>query len=96
MDIDEAAAVKEDEAGVDVIRIINLWEPTGDCFVCEEECPLAYAVAVYEDEILPDDYPGEWFGAPVCGRCYNIVIETQARCPGQILSLGDVRNERTA
>jgi hypothetical protein len=54
------------------ITIIRLDEPTADCWVCGEETFLDYGLAVYEDLILPNDWPGEWFGATVCPRCYAL------------------------
>jgi len=52
--------------------IIRLDEPTCDCWVCGRETYLDFGLAVYEDEILPNDWSGEWFGATVCPRCYGI------------------------
>lgn len=54
------------------ITIIDMWEPTADCFVCGQETYLDFGLAVYEDEILPNNWTGEWFGATVCPRCYEL------------------------
>jgi hypothetical protein len=54
------------------ITIIRLDEPTCDCWVCGQETFLDFGLAVYEDEILPNDWPGEWFGATVYPRCYDL------------------------
>lgn len=54
------------------VVIIDMWEPTTECFVCSVETYIDYGLAVYEDEILPNDWNGEWFGATVCPRCYDL------------------------
>lgn len=54
------------------ITVIRLDEPTCDCWVCGQETYLDFGLAVYEDEILPNDWDGEWFGATVCPRCYDL------------------------
>jgi len=54
------------------ITVIRLDEPTADCWVCGQETFLDFGLPVYEDEILPNDWQGEWFGATVCPRCYRL------------------------
>ena len=54
------------------ITLISLDEPTCDCWVCGRETYIDYGLAVYEDEILPNDWTGEWFGATVCRPCYEL------------------------
>lgn len=54
------------------ITVIRLDEPSCDCHVCGVETYLDFGLAVYEDEILPNDWAGEWFGATVCRRCYEL------------------------
>jgi hypothetical protein len=55
-----------------IITVIRLDEPTADCWVCGQETYLDFGLAVYEDEILPNNWSGEWFGATVCPRCYDL------------------------
>jgi hypothetical protein len=55
-----------------VITVISLWEPWAECCVCERVCGLEFGLAMYEDEIVPDDYTGEWGGRPCCALCYEI------------------------
>ena len=54
------------------ITVIQLDEPTTDCWVCGTETYLDQGLAAYEDEILPNDWTGEWFGVHVCHRCYEL------------------------
>lgn len=55
-----------------IITVIQLDEPTSECFVCGTETYIDYGLAVYEDLILPNDWEDEWFGATVCPHCYHL------------------------
>jgi hypothetical protein len=50
--------------------IVNLNEHYVECFVCGELTLPKYGIPTYEDTILPNDWPGEWFGQTVCERCF--------------------------
>lgn len=68
----------------------RLIDPVGQS-LCGVESLDEQAIAVYEDFILPDDYQGEWFGAPVCLKCWAKVDKLQAERPGEILTTSEVR-----
>ena len=78
--------------GESLVYVINLWEPEAECFVCDTVTTLRQGIARYEDMIVPEDYEGEWGGAAVCKRCYYLVCGMQAKHPGEILNVHDVRS----
>lgn len=44
---------------------------TGDgCWVCGGEADRTLGIPVYEDMVLPNDWPGEWFGVDACRGCF--------------------------
>lgn len=53
------------------VVVIELWPHTDFCCVCEQEVLTRYGLPMYEDEILPADWPGEWGGFAACKRCYD-------------------------
>lgn len=50
--------------------IVNLWPYEDDCTLCGALTPLGLFLPMYEGEVLPDDYEGEWAGMLVCAVCY--------------------------
>lgn len=50
--------------------IIRLHEPQIECIVCGETDVSRWGLAVYEGQIVPNDYQGEWGGAPCCEKCF--------------------------
>lgn len=61
----------------DPIVIIELWPQEDNCCVCDEVvlCYSAgpnYGLAMYEGEIVPEDWPGEWGGFTACWSCFNM------------------------
>lgn len=52
--------------------VIDLWPHETECVLCGEWLYLkdAKGLPMYEDEVVPDDYPGEWAGFSVCDACY--------------------------
>jgi hypothetical protein len=52
------------------ITIIDLTPIMIDCFLCGSHDYDRQGLAVYEDEILPDDWPGEWFAKSCCRECF--------------------------
>lgn len=53
------------------IQIIDLWPRESECVLCGEHlwgCKLG--LPMYEGEVVPDDWPGEWAGFDVCAPCY--------------------------
>lgn len=60
-----------------------------ECAICEREWSYSFretkfGIPVYEDEILPDDDPGEWGGVSVCPLCYYLVRGLQSEHKGRI------------
>jgi len=53
------------------IQVITLWPPETECVLCEKWCYLEYSLPMYEGEIVPDDYEGQWGGMPVCKECFK-------------------------
>ncbi len=54
------------------VVMINLSRAEADCRLCGKRGFLDSmpGLPMYEDEVLPDDYEGEWAGMPVCPGCY--------------------------
>jgi hypothetical protein len=53
------------------IRIINLSPHESECILCGTllfDCKLG--LPMYEGEVVPDDWPGEWAGFDVCAPCH--------------------------
>lgn len=52
---------------------IRMQSETG-CTTCGRETydRRGFGVPMYEGEILPNDWPGEWGGFDVCARCYEV------------------------
>lgn len=50
--------------------IIDLNPNLIECFICDAVDYNRQGLAVYEDEILPDDWTGEWFGRSCCRECF--------------------------
>jgi hypothetical protein len=75
------------------ILLLELWPARTNCVICGTECGLEYGLAVYEDLIVPDDYRGEWGGAPACRRCFDLAAEIQKQRPGQFVSFSEVKRE---
>jgi hypothetical protein len=55
------------------VQVIDLHPIQEYCWACGEfVIPLRHGLPVYEDEILPNDWEGEWGGVPSCPRCYDL------------------------
>lgn len=52
--------------------VIELWPHTDFCCVCGEEVLMEYGLPMYESEILPADWKGEWGGFTACRRCFEL------------------------
>ena len=78
---------------------------TDSCVICDGPPSPLHGVPVYEDLILPNDWPGEWGGMPACLKCFAIqalitepltVSEFRARfIHGAIPCQPSVRRRRT-
>lgn len=73
------------------ILVIDLWPVVCDCTICGAETSDKFGIAVYEDVIVPDNYEGEWGGAPVCARCFYITRGMQEQNPGKALTFAQVK-----
>jgi hypothetical protein len=73
------------------VSVIYLHPPEADCWICEERCLCQQGVPRYEDQIVPDEYEGEWGGAATCLRCFYVVRGLQAEHPGRMISVMFVR-----
>lgn len=76
--------------------VIDLAPHETECYVCGCRIPMPsagpnYGIAVYEDQIVPDDHEGEWGGVPVCKECFGTVRELQALAKSLMIPLSDVR-----
>lgn len=63
--------------------IIDLSPIEFQCHICEEWQVVSrhepsYGIPIYEDEIVPDDYQGEWGGVSVCRPCFDTTRQMQA------------------
>ena len=63
--------VIESPVPVTVIR----FQSDGECTICGR--PIvgrwgSYGVPMYEENVLPNDWPGEWGDFPACERCYEV------------------------
>ena len=55
------------------VTVVSLDPINNECCVCgAEDAPGNLGVPVYEGDVLPNDWDGEWFGAPACRRCFDI------------------------
>jgi len=52
--------------------VIDLNPHCVECRVCGEAVYLGegFGIPMYEDDVLPNDWPGEWGGFPACQRCF--------------------------
>lgn len=51
--------------------VIELWPYKDDCIVCGKRHIVKQGLAMYEGEIVADDYEGEWGGFNACRDCYE-------------------------
>jgi hypothetical protein len=51
--------------------IIELWPPIDDCCVCGAVTEMEYGLPMYESDIVPADWTGEWAGFTACRRCHS-------------------------
>ena len=65
-------AVQGQSSGRPVVGPISLslWPIECDCAICSKLTPMGLSLPMYEGEVLPDDYQGEWAGMVVCSTCY--------------------------
>lgn len=73
------------------VLVINLWEITCECTICNKETSDKFGIPIYEDEIMPDDYQGEWCGSPVCRRCFYVTRGWQSEHPGKKITTNAIR-----
>lgn len=52
--------------------VIQMQAIPADCWVCGADATgLDFGIPVYEGNVLPNDWKGEWGGVPVCKRCFD-------------------------
>jgi hypothetical protein len=53
---------------------IRMQSLPADCWVCgsPDATGLDCGIPIYEDLILPNDWQGEWGGAPACPQCFEL------------------------
>jgi hypothetical protein len=76
------------------ILVIELWPATTNCVICDAECLHRQGLAIWEDRIVPDEYQGEWGGAPACPECFEIARDLQAESPGSWIPFSAVRRRK--
>ena len=76
-------------SGVFDLRL-NCWCFNGETCICGDEekvlrryaagkpLPPMYGLAMYESDILPPDWEGEWGGFTACRRCYTTFTNVSA------------------
>jgi len=84
------------DGGGIVITVIDLNIIPVQCTICDLEWEEAmsapsFGIARYEDEVVPDDYQGEWGGSPVCRRCYWIERGLRAETPERFIPFSEIR-----
>jgi len=73
------------------LLVIDMSEHTYECTICDIETTSGFGIPIYEDEIVPDDYKGEWAGLPVCPGCFYVVRGWQHEHPGEKITTGEIR-----
>lgn len=63
-------------ADITIINMEPMFPPADDCCICGCEVVVYsfqpnYALAMYEDRIVPDEWDGEWGGFTACKSCYD-------------------------
>jgi hypothetical protein len=92
MNYQNSCAVSINDMESNSILVIDLWPHSCDCTICGSETSDHFGIARYEDEIVPDDYTGEWGGSPVCERCFYLIRGLQEQNPGKCITFAQVRS----
>jgi hypothetical protein len=63
-------------ADVQYINLEPVFPPTDECRICDVEVVLLffgqnYAIAMYEDKVVPDEWTGDWGGFTCCKECFD-------------------------
>ena len=56
------------------VLVIELWPHEVACALCGTRLLLreSRGLPMYEGEVVPDDWVGEWAGFPACSACYKV------------------------
>lgn len=62
-------------ADITIINMEPMFQPTDDCCICGREVVIYsfqpnYAIAMYEDLPVPNEWEGEWGGFTACKDCW--------------------------
>jgi hypothetical protein len=55
---------------VKLMSVIRLDERVAECHICGAESPPKWGIPIYEGDVLPNDWQGEWGGVDACQRCW--------------------------
>jgi len=58
------------------VKMVDLWGLEVDCILCGTTNSDSLFLPMYEGQVVPNDYEGEWAGMPVCRTCYRKHEET--------------------
>jgi hypothetical protein len=75
------------------ILLLELWPAQTNCVICGTDCGLEFGLAIYEDLIVPNNYTGEWGGAPACRPCFEQAAALQKDRPRVFISFSEVKKE---
>ena len=50
--------------------VIDLSPPGDVCVVCEAAANPRKGIPMYEGDVVPNDWNGDWAGYPACDRCF--------------------------
>lgn len=53
------------------VVVIDMQDRAADCVRCGLLANPQLGIPVYEDVAVPNDWTGEWFGAPACDECFD-------------------------
>lgn len=74
--------------------VIQLFPRESECRACGAYLVNpGYAIPIYEDLVLPNDWAGKWAGSDACRRCYE--AQQALRDPTQIREFAKAQRSAT-
>jgi len=56
----------------DPVIVIDVWPTWIKCHLCDKDALFGWGVPITDDgQIIPNWYPGDWGGVPVCEPCFE-------------------------